>query len=469
MSSPRGSSSSSPASYDSILPISRSTSFPSVDSNSIDSSLNIEQRIEEEEPLLEPHLADDQEEQGTMFGRSTNNPSRAVSRGPAPVALPRRSSFTKMVHDVQDYFVKGPVIGKTRDVELVEQTKELTFDFKGNDQYDDVETLTEGGEGQCFVKKSKSTGSLFVVKHTNPVKLRNVAEREYPDTKTHKYPNEARILGRTLKAQRNVVQIFQILEDNVNPGRYYLWMEFCSGGDLISQVFFWWNKKRSPVPEQFLLHTIVSLFDGLAFVHHGLRSRGDGRFTEDEFHNPVIHADIKGENIFLRWTNDPLGGMPELVLGDFGIAKPAHRTDVKLNAGTLAYMAPEDVAIHQGCPMTPEHEETWLKVVNSRTTAMDIYALGQVVYQMAAKEPEPREIGLDPSDLRISREYDTPGLCEAIAKCLVVDPSKRAQASFDETLGLLPEINRFRTARNALVQRRMKLDRMEWARPAPRT
>ncbi|KAF2160757.1 hypothetical protein M409DRAFT_28893 [Zasmidium cellare ATCC 36951] len=371
-----------------------------------------------------------------------------------------------MVNDVQDYFTKGPVIGKTRTVEQVEQTMELTFNFKGNDKYETVEKLPEGGEGQCSVMKSKTTGNLFVVKHTKAVRLRDPKEREELDSKTHRYPNEARILGMTLKAQRNIVQMVQITEDHKEPGRYFLWMEYCSGGDLISQILYWWKRKRCPVPEQFLLHTFVSLVDGLAFLHHGLRSKGDGRFTEDEFHEAVIHADLKAENVFLRWSDKSLGGMPEVVLGDFGIAKKASKTDAKLSAGTPAYMAPEDVAIHQNVPMSSEYEETWLKVVNSRTTAMDMYSLGQVMYQMVAKEPEPREIGLDPTDLRISREYDTPGLCETIVRCLTVDKNLRAQASFHQTLGILPAINRLRTARNALVQRRTTLDRMEWARPA---
>lgn len=400
-------------------------------------------------------------------GRSTSSKPPVSSR-PAPAAsLPRRSSVTKMVNDVQDYFARGPIIGKTRSADILEQTEELSFSYRKqeNETYEKVEALDEGIEGQCFVMKAATSGKLFVVKRTKPVKIQHFWEWQYPDSRTYKFPNEARTLGMTLKANRNLVQMLEIVGDKTSPGRYFLWMEYCSGGDLYNQVTYWWDRRRSPVPEQFLLHVFVSVADGLAFAHHGLRSRGDGKYTEDEFHQGVIHGDLKMENLFLRWTDTPLGGMPEVVMGDWGVAKRNTRKMVRLNPGTPAYHAPEDVAIHKNAPITEENQDIWLKVVNRRTTAMDMYALGQVTYQLAARERDPREIGKDPSDLTISREYDAPGLVKAIQKCLIVDKNERAEASFTEGLGLLPAINQFRTYRNSLVKRRMPLDPLEWARP----
>lgn len=461
----------SSVSQDSIVPHTLADSSTSSVSSrsSIDSSCEFLQRIEEQfglVPLLSTTSTEQEKEKeiGTMSGRSSSTRS---SSKPVPVAeMPRRNSLTKMFNDVQDYFTRGPIIGRTREAELLETTRELTlgYGYLRNDSYDTIEALPSGSEGRCFVKKSKTTGKLFVVKHTKPVMLEGPGDREQRDSRTHKYPNEARILMHTLQSNRGHVQLLDIVPDEEEIGRYYLWLEYCSGGDLFTQINHWLDTRRAPVPEQFLLHVFVSLADALAFIHHGLRSRGDGRYTEDAFYIDVIHGDIKVENIFLRWTDNSLGGMPEVVIGDFGVAKKVGKRNAKLNCGTPDYHAPEDVGNYMNST-APSSIQAYLEMVDKRTTASDIYAFGQVVYQIAAKEHDPRPIGKDPTHLQISREYETPNLREAIVKCLAIDPKQRAQASFDTRLGLLPDINRFRTARNALVQRRGNLDRMEWARP----
>lgn len=389
---------------------------------------------------------------------------------PAPAAtLPRRrSSLTKMVNDAQDWFARGPIIGPTRPNRQYEDAEDLRFDFSSNDKFEKVEDLAEGNEAQVSVMKAASTGKLFVVKHTKPVLLRRPEDKEYLDSEHRKYPNEARTAIRTLMPYKYIVQIFSVEPNPATPGRFFLWQEYCSGGDLYRQIQHWYTRKRSPVPEQFVLHVAVSIIIALAFIHHGLRSRDHGRYTQDDYHHGVIHGDLKPENIFLRWTDKPLGGMPEVVIGDFGVARRVDNFNAKVDAGTPKYHGPEDVAIHQNAQAIPKNKDLHLQVVNSRTTAMDMYAAGQIIYQTAARENEPREIGLDPTDLNISRDYDTLGLRELIVKCLTVDKNDRAAASFDERVGILPDTYKLRTARDAMVQRCMALDRTEWNQPKPK-
>ncbi|EME42919.1 hypothetical protein DOTSEDRAFT_44999 [Dothistroma septosporum NZE10] len=199
----------------------------------------------------------------------------------------------------------------------------------------------------------------------------------------------------------------------------------------------------------------------LAAIHHGFRYRGDGKCYQDEFAHSVIHGDFKEDQIFLRWNEQNIGGMPELVLGDFGAAKVVGYYST-VNPGTLIYNAPEDKAVYGNTKYKYETRQVFYDMVNSRTVQSDIYALGQVMYAMAAREPSYWPIGQDPSGLEISREYSTTGLKEAIRACLVTDPAQRADMSFKPGVGLLPAIEKLRNARDALIERRGPLDRMEF-------
>ncbi|MGH2478833.1 MAG: WD40 repeat domain-containing serine/threonine protein kinase, partial [Ktedonobacteraceae bacterium] len=125
----------------------------------------------------------------------------------------------------------------------------------------------------------------------------------------------------------------------------------------------------------------------------------------------LIHRDIKPENILLGRYN-------ELLLSDFGIAIMAHNSRSQRTediAGTLAYMAPEQI---QGKPRP----------------ASDQYALGVLVYewlcgyhpfQGTTAEIAAQHLHADPPSLR-TRVPDLPPAIEAvIQKALEKDPHQR--------------------------------------------
>jgi NIMA (never in mitosis gene a)-related kinase len=240
-------------------------------------------------------------------------------------------------------------------------------------------------------------------------------------------------------------------------------MQYCNGGDLVDQVDHL-RRRNQVMAEQFVLQIIIHLAEVLAYIHHGLRYVGEGRYTVDANHTPVIHGDIKDDNIFLTWpaTSSRVGNMPDVVLGDFGAAKLVGARDTHTGIGTPGYHSPEDVAIYGNADWNdPSNRALFEEVVDRRTTASDIYAFGHVVYKLVAREKECWEIGRNPEVVSVSPEYQTAGLRELVVSCLAVAPAQRGEASFGER-GFLNLIPGLRQARDELVKTRKAPGRREW-------
>lgn len=148
----------------------------------------------------------------------------------------------------------------------------------------------------------------------------------------------------------------------------------------------------------------------------------------------VVHRDLKPSNILLTGTlDDP--GFPLAKLADFGIAKaqdrPApHKTATGLIIGTPTYMAPEQVT---GEPIT---------------AATDIYALGELLYEMFTGDrvfPEDQRTSLrmklDPAPPPLA-PLPFPGsgpIWELIQSCL--DPEAHRRPSHDVIVEVLQTID----------------------------
>ena len=148
---------------------------------------------------------------------------------------------------------------------------------------------------------------------------------------------EARIIARLRHPH-----IVQVLDFGVEGTTPFLIMDYAPGGNL---------RKLHPQGTQLPLATVASyvkqLAEALEYAHG----------------EQVIHRDIKPENILL-------GRYHEVLLSDFGIAISAsslRSQPTQDTAGTIAYMAPEQI---QGHPLP----------------ASDQYALGVVVYEWLSGE-----------------------------------------------------------------------------------
>jgi predicted ATPase/class 3 adenylate cyclase/DNA-binding CsgD family transcriptional regulator len=147
-----------------------------------------------------------------------------------------------------------------------------------------------------------------------------------------KFRNEARIIARLVHPH-----IVRILEFGVEGKTPFLVMDYAPHGTL---------RQRHPKGTGLPLDTIVSYVKQIA---NALQYAHDKK---------LIHRDIKQENMLLVRLN-------EVLLSDFGLAlitQSSYSQQVQDSAGTIAYMAPEQIQGHP-CP------------------ASDQYALGVVVYE----------------------------------------------------------------------------------------
>ncbi|PPJ51320.1 hypothetical protein CBER1_08608 [Cercospora berteroae] len=330
------------------------------------------------------------------------------------------------------------------------------------------ETLQESSGGQVYLFQHPRTNKSYVVKHT-----------EYPPpSERSQPPTESYVIESVLKPHPNIIYHNETIHDSSNPGRHYIVLEYCSGGDLFCQFEHWWLTRKTHIPTLFLLHTIVELFEAFAYIHHGLRHIGGGKYTRDPKFRPVVHNDVKGENIFLKNAIDSIGGLPSLILADFGHARVVGETLYETGAGTLNYFAPEDQQLIQQAQEAGklEHDEdineVYYAISRNRTTAADIYSLGHVLYIMAANSGFNREkisrwpIGKDPLKLKISPEYlAVDGILEIVQKCLIPEVENRASADFDPETGVLPLVHQLRKVRDEMIRKGERLPRVEWLQP----
>ena len=153
----------------------------------------------------------------------------------------------------------------------------------------------------------------------------------------HTFRSEARTLVRLIHPH-----IIRILDFGIEGTTPFLVMDYAQHGTL---------RQLYPIKSRLPLSTVIAYVKQVANAL---------QFAHDE---NIIHRDIKPENMLL-------GRRKELLLSDFGIALVAQGSlnrSIKNVAGTITYMAPEQI---QGHPQL----------------ASDQYALGLVVYEWLCGE-----------------------------------------------------------------------------------
>jgi WD40 repeat protein len=215
----------------------------------------------------------------------------------------------------------------------------------------------------------------------------------------------------------------------------------------------------------------MKLVEGSSLVHHLPRFRQDhraaaqllaavARAVHHAHERGILHRDIKPANILLDAAGEPH-------VTDFGLAKrvgsrpsplgDAHPTQSGAIVGTPSYMAPEQARAE--------------KVL---TTAVDVYSLGAVLYELLTGQPPFRtESPLDtvlhllaqepprPRDLnpRVDRDLET--IC---LKCLAKDPRQR----YASAEALAADLDRFREGKPILARPLSGWARgVKWARRRP--
>ena len=206
-----------------------------------------------------------------------------------------------------------------------------------------------------------------------------------------RFLREARLAGRL--DHPAIVKVFEAGEEN---GRPFIVMEYVEGENLAIRLV-----RETKLDPAEAVAIAVDVCGGLEHAHEA----------------GLVHRDVKPHNILL--SKD---GVTKL--GDFGIARHAEGTrltEIGSILGTAAYLAPEQAA----------GEDV--------TTAVDIYALGVVLYEMLTGSPPYtyetlREVLVDRHQQRVpSPREHAPALPhtmeDIVMRCLAQLPQYRPQSA----------------------------------------
>ncbi len=216
----------------------------------------------------------------------------------------------------------------------------------------------------------------------------------------------------------NIVHIFDLGEAQ---GYHFITMEYVSGRTLRHIQRELARTRRLP-PPWLVLQVASAVCDALYHAH--------GKVDETGKPLGLVHRDISPENIMVAFTG-------ETKVLDFGIAKAttvASKTRIGVLKGKHAYMAPEQIegAMNGSAP----------------TGAIDIYALGVVMYELITGR---RPFRAD-NDLALMRQilddpprppesfcsWVSPSLSALILKAMARNPAQRFQSA-SELRGAIDE------------------------------
>ncbi|ESU44459.1 Serine/threonine protein kinase [Giardia duodenalis] len=164
------------------------------------------------------------------------------------------------------------------------------------------------------------------------------------------------------------------------------------------------RRKKEPIPAETIVAFAAQITGALAYLHS---ARGTG--ANGDPYQGIVHRDLKPANILVSEDGN------RLVLADFGLCKSAMASGTT-RAGSPTYMAPETL------------------LEGKATPASDIWALGVIVYELAAlKRPdflgdkEPKDVFINgwKPDLSDVKNDFIRGILERI---FVLDPEERPTA-----------------------------------------
>ncbi|RYP90719.1 hypothetical protein DL770_003184 [Monosporascus sp. CRB-9-2] len=217
-----------------------------------------------------------------------------------------------------------------------------------DDKYERVKCL-DAGDGTfggmndgIYVVRKKLTGQLFVEKNYNGA-----------------VPYLIPLIRSEINMMKDLIHnsiihyVASFVQDS--PFRATVYMEYCDRGSLRDLILTYKDRKKSHapdfVPESFVWHAFVGLADALGYLATG-RSCVSLSLQAAKNYNaaavgswmPVVHRDIKPDNVFLRSRDTPGSTKPfYVVLSDFELAQRESdaRPGFQGLVGSVEYHAPE--------------------------------------------------------------------------------------------------------------------------------
>jgi hypothetical protein len=257
--------------------------------------------------------------------------------------------------------------------------------------YELIEVLAEGGMGVIFKARQLSLNRVLALKMVR-------AGRFATPNDLYRFRLEAEAA-----AHLDHPQIVPIYEVGEHEGHHYFSMKLVEGGSLADHLGRFADRPRAA----------AKLVASVARAVHYAHERG------------ILHRDLKPANVLLGGPPDvpPEDRVP--MVTDFGLAKwfegkdAAGVTQSGAIVGTPGYMAPEQAEGRR----------------ESITTAIDVHALGVILFELLTGRPPFRSDGMLET-LRIIREQEPPrpsdlnpkiaaDLDTIVLKCLEKSPGRR--------------------------------------------
>ena len=248
--------------------------------------------------------------------------------------------------------------------------------------YELFEELGRGGQGVVYRARQRSLNRT--------VALKIVGLGQWASTpQLKRFRQEAEAAARL--EHPHIVPIYEIGEHDRSC---YFSMKFVEGGQLDAAL------EKEPTGPRSVAELMAKVARTVQFAHeHG-----------------ILHRDIKPGNILL--DNN---GQPHLT--DFGLARLVERESTITNSrdvlGTPSYVAPEQASGH----------------IKDVTAAVDVYALGAVLYHLLAGQPPfvgtthyetvRMVLEAEPKNPRLLNQKVDRDLATICLKCLEKDPGKR--------------------------------------------
>jgi len=243
-----------------------------------------------------------------------------------------------------------------------------------------------------------------------------------------RFQTEAEAVAR-LK-QQNFVQIYEVGSDEGLP---FLALEYCGGGSLEDRIV------QSPLTPHEAAELVATLADAMDHAH---RAR-------------VIHRDLKPANVLFDDHGEPK-------ITDFGLAKKVGEDDSHTRTvsvmGSMGYMSPEQASGH----------------TREATPAVDIYALGAILYRLVtgripfegSSTAESLQLVINgvPVPMRRLRSSCPRDLDTICLKCLEKSPTNRYLTAAD----LAEDLHRFVRGEPITARAATPLEQLvSWARRNP--
>ena len=215
-----------------------------------------------------------------------------------------------------------------------------------------LNSIGKGTMGEVFLSTKKDSKEYYATKKID----RKNADR--PEVKRY-FTNEIKLL-RSLKHNK----IIRLVDLKQTPSHYYIVMEYCNGGSLLSCLNK--NKKlyKKPFSEEIVQYLMRQIVSGLKYIHR----------------HKIVHRDIKLDNILVKfYSEDDLKKLnmmkTHIKISDFGIS-------IHLDDSKLAYTALGSPAYMDPFILKKLNERNDILNSEGYDQSADIWSLGAICYEM---------------------------------------------------------------------------------------